>query len=185
MGSASCLVVGVFPRVVPLVGDGVAVISPRLSLLAAAGTKPDELIVFAPKNFYDTKQSGEFGLVAISGTLTGKDLGNNTYAVTCTKEWKACFISSVEQIGHNHIGRIQNPYSYPIVKWNDFEVIAQEEPSMFGCARVTITIDRKSEALLWLEEPINQTKPNCKNADPTIRKYSIEDSPAWQAMRKK
>jgi hypothetical protein len=115
--------------------------------LMANKPAPNEQIVFAPKNFYDTKQSGEFGLVAISGTLTGKGLGNpnNTYAVTCTKEWKACFISYVEQIGHNQIGRIQDPYSYPIVKWNDFEVIAQEEPSMFGCARVTITIRHLEE----------------------------------------
>jgi len=144
--------------------------------------RPDDQIVFAPKNSYDSKQSGKFGPVAISGTLTGNGLGypNNTYAVSCSKEWKACFIAYVEQIGHNQIGRIQNPYSYPIVKWNDYEVIAQEEPSLFGCFRVTITIDRKSEALLWLEEPINQTKPNCKNAGTNIRKFSIEDSPAWR-----
>jgi hypothetical protein len=125
--------------------------------------------------------------VAISGTLTGKGLAypNNTYVVSCNKEWKACFVSFVEQIGHNQIGRMEYPYPYPIVKWNNSEIIAQEEPNLFGCFRVTITIDRPSKALLWLEEPINQTKPNCKNADTNIRKYSIEDSLAWQAMRKK
>ena len=39
--------------------------------------------------------------------------------------------------------------------------------------------------ILTVEEPINQTKPTCKNTDTNIRKYSIEDSPAWQAMRKR
>jgi hypothetical protein len=141
----------------------------------------DDQIMFAPKNFYDP--GPEFGAVEISGTLTGNGLGNNTYAVSCNKEWKACFVSFVEQIGRNHIGRMQDPYPYPIVKWNNYEVIAQEEPSPLGCSRVTITIDRQSKALLWLEEPINQTKPNCKNANTNIRKFSIEDSPAWQAMR--
>jgi hypothetical protein len=67
---------------------------------------------------------------------------------------------------------------YPIVKWNDYEVIAQEEPTLSGCFRVTITINRKRETLLWVEEPINQTKPSCKDADTTIRKYSIEDK-SW------
>ena len=149
---------------------------------------PDDQIEFAPKNFFDHDQAGmEFGAVGISGTLTGNGLTypNNTYAVFCNKEWKACFVSFVEQTGHNQIGRIQYPYSYPIVKWNKYEVIAQEEPNPSGCSRVTITIDRQSQALLWLEEPINQTKPNCKNADTNIRKFSIEDSPAWQAIRKR
>jgi hypothetical protein len=48
-----------------------------------------------------------------------------------------------------------------------------------------LTIDRKRKALLWVEEPTNQTKPNCKDADTTIRKYSIEDAPAWTRVREK
>jgi hypothetical protein len=142
-------------------------------------------IIFAGKTFYDSKQSGmDFGLVAISGTLTGKGLAypNNTYAVSCDKEYKACFVSFVQQIGHNQIGRMDFPLAYPIVKWNDYEVVAQEDLSPIGCFQVTLTIDQKNQALLWLEEPINQTKPNCKDADTNIRKYSIEDSPGWKRL---
>jgi hypothetical protein len=148
----------------------------------------DDQIIFAPKNFYDSKTvvGGLGGFVSISGTLTGEGgrLGNNTYGVSCSKEWKACFVAYVWQIGHNQIARIED-FSYPIVKWTEYEVVAQEEPSMFGCYRVTMTIDRKREALLWLQEPINQTKPNCKDADTTIRKYSIEDSPRWKQIHGK
>jgi hypothetical protein len=63
----------------------------------------DDQIVFAGKAFYDSKQSGMDLLVAISGTLTGKGLAypNNTYAVSCDKEYKGCFVSFVQQIGHN------------------------------------------------------------------------------------
>jgi hypothetical protein len=144
---------------------------------------PEDQIIFAPKNFYDSKMDGEFSFVGISGTLTaltGKRLENNTHAVSCYGRYNACFIASVNQIGHDQIGRMDNPYDYPIVKWNEYEVVAQEEPSLFGCFRVTVTIDRKRETLLWVEEPINQTKPSCKDADTTIRKYSIEDSPGWK-----
>jgi hypothetical protein len=146
--------------------------------------RQDSDMIFAPKNFYDAKENGEFGLVAISGTLTGKGLGypNNTYAVSCYGRHKACFVSSAEQIGANQIGRMDNPADYPIVKWNDYEVVAQEEISMFGCFRVTITIDRKQQQLLWLEEPINQTKPSCKDADTNIRKYSLEAPPNWKRI---
>src|SRR5436309_8953965 len=114
----------------------------------------DDQLVFAPKNFYDSKMDGEFGTVGISGTLTaltGKRLDNNTYGVACYGRYKACFISSVNQIGHEQIGRMENPFDYPIVKWNDYEVIAQEEPTLSGCFRVTITINRKRETLLWVE----------------------------------
>jgi hypothetical protein len=144
----------------------------------------DDQIVFASKTFYDSKQAGEFAFVSISGTLTGKALGypNNTYAVSCYSGYKACFVAYVEQIGHDQIGRMGNPSAYPIVKWNDYEVIAQEAPSPIGCSRVTMTIDRKREALLWVEEPINQTKPSCKDADTNIRKYTIEDSPGWKRI---
>jgi hypothetical protein len=145
--------------------------------------KPDGQLVFAPKNFYDSKtDDGEFGYVGVSGSLTGKGLDNNTYAISCMRTYKACFISSVNQIGHDQIGRMDNPYAYPIMKWNDYEVVAQEEASVIGCIRVTITIDRKTEAVLWVEEPINQTKPICKNFDTTIRKYTIEDSPGWKRI---
>jgi hypothetical protein len=147
----------------------------------------DDPILFGPKNFYDSKekQLGEFGYVGISGTLTGKELGypNSTYAVACIGAYKACFVAYVEQIGRNHIGRMENPAAYPIVKWTEYEVVAQDEPSSLACFRVTMTIDRKREALLWLEEPINQTKPSCKDADTTVRKYSIEDPPGWKQMR--
>jgi hypothetical protein len=145
----------------------------------------DDQIMFARKLFVDSKEIGmDFAWVAISGTLTGKGLAypNNTYAVSCYMEYKACFVSFVEQIGHNQVGRVENPLAYPIVKWNDYEVIAQEGPSPIGCWRVTLTIDRKSQALLWLEEPSNQTKVDCKDADTNIRKYSIEDSPGWRRL---
>ena len=143
----------------------------------------DSDIVFAAKNFYESKDK-EFAYVGISGTLTGKGLGypNNTYAVACYGIYKTCFVSYVQQIGQQQIGRMENPAVFPIVKWNDYEVVAQEEQTLFGCFRVTMTIDRKSEALLWVEESINQTKPSCKDDDTNIRKYSIEDSPQWKKI---
>jgi hypothetical protein len=144
----------------------------------------DDQLVFAQKNFWDSKQTGVDGYVGISGTLTGKDMAypNNTYAVSCIGSYKACFVAYVEQIGHDQIGRMENSSAYPIVKWTEYEVVAQEEASLTGCYRVTMTIDRKGEALLWLEEPINQTKPSCKNAGTSIRKYTIEDSPGWKKI---
>jgi hypothetical protein len=78
----------------------------------------DDDIMFAPKNFADSGQLGFEGSVGISGTLTGDNVGNNTTVVYCEKERKECITYSVEQIGHNHIGRLDYPAIYPITKWN-------------------------------------------------------------------
>ena len=35
--------------------------------------------------------------------------------------------------------------------------VATEPLTSFGCARVTITIDRKTETAMWVDEPVNQS----------------------------
>jgi hypothetical protein len=64
----------------------------------------DDDILFAPKNFVDSGDQW----VGISGTLTGDGVAykNNTMVVSCEKDRKECFFYSIEQIGHNHIGRL-------------------------------------------------------------------------------
>jgi hypothetical protein len=145
---------------------------------------PEDDILFAEKHFNDPNTS-EYPSLYISGTLTGKGVAypNNTYAVACYGLYKACFVSSVEQIGPKHMGRMDGPWAVPIVKWNDYELVAQDEVPLLSCFRTTITIDRKGKSLLWVDEPVNQTKPICKDSDTNMRKYSIEDAPGWKRMR--
>jgi hypothetical protein len=145
---------------------------------------PDREIMMAEKMYYENDFGGtEF--VTLSGILTGEDLGypNNSHAVTCWSDRKECYVSSIEQIGPNQIGRLDGPYSYPVVKWTATQVVARDDATTLGCSRTTITIDRTSRALLWVEEPINQMQPNCKDAATTIRKYSLEDSPGVKKLR--
>jgi hypothetical protein len=144
----------------------------------------DDQIVFAAKNFYDNNQDAAYGMVIISGTLTGEGLAypNNTYSVGCEKGPQICTVSSIEQIGPKQIGRLDGPWIYPIVKWDPYEIVASEEPNTFVCAKVTITIERKERTLLWVEEPINQTRPICEHADTKVRKYTLEDSLGWKRL---
>ncbi len=142
----------------------------------------DDDIIFAAKNFWDN-----YGAVAISGTLTGDGIAykNNTHSIWCIEERKECLITSIEQIGDKQIGSLAYPYSIPVMKWTDYEVVAAEDPGLFACSRTTITISRKSQTALWVQEPINQTKPACKKSDTKIYKWTIEDSPGWiRVMRK-
>jgi hypothetical protein len=135
-------------------------------------------IMFGPKNYYD---SGEF--VAVSGTLTGAGIGypNNTYSIGCYKDRNECWLTSVNAIGGQQIGRMDAPYEYEISKWTQTEVVAGFE-SQFACVKTTITIERTTKEVLWVEEPVNQTKPICKQAENNIRKYTIENSPGWDKM---
>lgn len=137
-------------------------------------------ILFAQKIFFD---EGDVTL-AVSGTLTGKGLAyrNNTYGITCRKEQGECWITYIEQIGRNQIGRIENPYAIPITRWNTYEVIASEEVYDWTCSKTTITISRKTQTVLWVEEPINHTRPSCTHASTEIHKYTIEDNPGWKRI---
>ena len=166
---------------------GVVVFVLAVWLSSANAQKEDENIVFAPKNFADSAQIGLDGSVTISGTLTGEGLSyrNNTYSIACDRGRKECLVSSVHQIGQNQIGRLDSPESYPVKKWSPFEVVATEETSDRSCTRVTITISRKSETALWVQEPINQTLPACLKSETKTYKWTIEDSLGWKKMKGK
>jgi hypothetical protein len=143
--------------------------------------KPNPQIIFSSKAFYDAGKAAREGIIYIAGTLTGPDVGypNNTTAVICYADRMECLAYSVEQIGPNQIGRLDMPMPYPVIKWDSAEVVAM---AAFQCAKVTISIVRQSESLLWVTEPINQSRAQCKNANTKILKWTIEDSPAWKAM---
>ena len=147
--------------------------------LAAAA---DNDIVFAPKNFSDL---GEY--VGISGTLSGTDIAykNNTYAIACVKDRQECLVTYIEQIGPNQLGRLDYPVGYPIVSWTPTQVIASEPLTSFGCSRVTISIDRKTETGMWVEEPVNQSTPQCTKSDSRVRKYTVEQSIGWKRLNGK
>ena len=122
-------------------------------------------------------------MVAVSGTLTGEAIAypNNTYSIACFQERKECWMTSVDAIGAQQIGRMDAPYEYDIRSWTKSEIVAAYD-APFGCFKTTITITRATKAVLWVEEPVNQTKPFCKDAENKIRKYSIEDSPGWKRL---
>jgi len=138
-------------------------------------------IVFSQKNFADL--GGDTSL-AVSGTLTGQGMAyaNNTYGIVCRKEEGKCWVTYVEQIGHDQIGSIQTPYSILITRWNTNEVVAADDVTDWACTKTTITISRKTESVLWVDEPVNQTSPRCTHADSQIHKYTIEDSPGWKRV---
>jgi hypothetical protein len=142
-------------------------------------------IVFSLKTYFDSAKFGGGNYVSVSGTLTGDGLGypNNTHNIACEFEKKECSVTSVEQIGKNQIGRLEDARIYPIAKWNAQEIVAASEVTAPNCTKVTLTIDRGTEALLWVQEPVNHTSPRCKDADTRTYKWTIEDSPEWKRMR--
>jgi hypothetical protein len=131
-----------------------------LAFGAGASWAADDDITFAPKNFIDLGDES----VGISGTLVGDDLAykNNTRSLFCIKERKECYATAVEQIGPNLIGRLDYVMIYPITRWNAQEIVASEDVGEFGCSKTTITITRKSQNALWVEEPVNQSRPQCQ-----------------------
>ncbi|GAC1550128.1 MAG: hypothetical protein NVS2B5_05800 [Beijerinckiaceae bacterium] len=146
--------------------------------MSAIGASGDE-ILFDERHFFDT---GEY--VAVSGTLTGGHIAypNNTYAIACFKDRGECWVTSIEQIGLNQIGRLENPYPIPVTRWDETEIVASEGTSQFGCATTTVTILRKQLMAVWVEETMNQTRPECVRSAGAVRKFTIEDSPGYKKL---
>lgn len=151
--------------------------------------------IFAPKTFFDNKDiASNFGnqQVYVAGTLTGNDiehnvyiLGNkdNTIAITCYKDRMECLVNSIIGISKTscQLGRLDAPLPLPIMKWDNYVIIATDENKFdtFDCTKTTINIDRKLETVLWVQEPINQSQLSCKDFhDNEIYKWTIED-PQW------
>lgn len=138
--------------------------------------------MFDRKFFFDFANISS-GFVGASGTLTGPGMAypNSTYAIHCSKDRNECLVTSIEQIGENQIGRLEMPYAYPVKKWDAYEVIASDDSA---CIRTTISLVRKTEAVIWVEEPINQSNAQCKDSINSIRKFTLEDSLGYKALHK-
>jgi hypothetical protein len=149
----------------------------------AFGDKQD--IIFAAKVFYDSAKTKGDGFVYIGGTLTGEGVANknNTVMIACHNDRKECLFSSVDQIGPNQVGRLGAPDPYAITTWTPDEIVATGYYAS-DCRKITINLDRKSESVVWVEEPISQPRAACKNADTKTYKWTIEDPPFWKALRK-
>ena len=144
-------------------------------------------VIFDSKAFYDTGQTA-FGdrVVSISGTLTGEGVGNknNTVTVTCHQDRMECLTYSIAQIGPSQLGKLDVPSIFPITKWDNNEIVAMESGDTVACRKATIRIERKTETAVWVEDPINQTQPACKETHTKIYRWTIEDPPFWKRSKK-
>jgi hypothetical protein len=138
--------------------------------------RTDENIVFPMKLFVGTR-----AFVAAKGTLSADWIAykNNTFSILCDSA--ECIVASVNQIGPKQVGEIDGPTVYPLKSWSDDDEIVAEDQTL--CSRITITLDRKSETVLWVETPINQTAIECRNADNHVRKATLEESLFWRDFR--
>ena len=141
-------------------------------------------ILFAQKAYYESPATMGDGLVYVAGTLTGDGVGypNNSVAISCFKDRMECLTYTVEQIGQNQVSRLDMPTIYPVTKWDAYEVVASGT-DLRNCRKETLSIVRKSESVVWVQEPINQSQAACKDSDTRILKWTIEDPPGWKSVR--
>jgi hypothetical protein len=139
----------------------IAIFVVSIMLLRSLWVTSDEPsdVIFDNKVFYDTGQTAfDDEVVSISGTLTGEGVGNknNAVTVTCYQDRMECLTYSIAQIGPNQLGRLEVPSIFPITKWDSNEIVAAESGDTVACRKATIGIERKTETLVWVEDPINQ-----------------------------
>lgn len=139
---------------------------------------PEQQIIFADKAYIE-----DSGLVYIAGTLTGEGVSypNNSTAITCFKDRRECLVYSIEQIGQNQISRLDIPQIYELSKWSEEEVVMTQS-ALNNCRKETVTIVRKSQTVVWVQEATNQSQASCVNSDTRLYKWSIDRPAAWKAM---
>jgi hypothetical protein len=158
-----------------------------LRSLWVTSDEPSSEVIFDNKVFYDTEHTAfSDGVVSISGTLTGEGIGNknNTVTISCYQDRMECLTYSIAQIGPNQLGKLDVPSIFPITKWDSNEVVAVESGDTVACRKATVSIDRKTETAVWVENPINQTQPACKETHTKIYSWTIEDPPFWKRSKK-
>lgn len=135
------------------------------------GQESDQTIIFPNKSFLSVPS-----YVEVKGTLTADWIlyKNNTYSIFCLPS--NCTVSYVEQIGPNQIGEINGPIVYPVVTWNNGTVVAEDNDL---CVRTTITIDRTSQTVAWIEVPINKGKEFCHWGHPFNSRTATIESPPF------
>ncbi len=133
-------------------------------------------IAMTSKIFSD---SGAF--LSAEGTITGEGVryANNSVTIRCFRDEQKCEVGSVQQIGPNQVGSV-DLVDYPITKWDDSEIVAHGEPGGFGCSETTINIERKREAIEWVQAPLSLTKSSCAKADTKLYRWTLETSRFWQ-----
>lgn len=118
-------------------------------------------------------------VVTVSGTLTGEvDFPNNSCSIGCYRDLKQCWIACVQAIDASKLGPITAPFFHEVSSWTEKEIVATSSTSsgaLVACYRTTIRIERLTERVLWVEEPVNQTAPVCKDSENRSRTSSIED----------
>ena len=139
-------------------------------------------IEFAKKSYQDDKEN----VVSMSGTLKGQlDYPDNTCGIACYRDLKQCWIACAQAIGAAQLGPITPPFSYDIRSWTDNEIVADSSISsgeLFACNQTTIKIARPTGQVLWIEKPVNQAEPICKDVESRIRTSSMEDGPASKSI---
>jgi hypothetical protein len=103
--------------------------------------------------------------------------------IVCYKDRRECLTYSIEQIAPNQMGRLRSPLIFPVTAWNAYEVIATEDTSALDCRKTTITLQRKRQSAVWVEEPINVARAACKDYATKVYKWTIEDPPAFRKGR--
>jgi len=158
-----------------------------IALIELRPTPPwEKVILFSDKQYFDRGETavGD-GFVVARGALTGKGLAypNNSTTIACYADEQRCLVVSVQQIGHNQIGSIEPPTVYKVTKWDPYEVVAVGDETPPTCVKTTINIERKSQTVVWVVQPINQSTAYCKDSDEHTYKWTIDNPPGIKALR--
>ena len=115
--------------------------------------------------------------VFITGTLMGDDVGYpvNTMNISCYESEGKCTVASAQEIGRRQLGTITVD-DWPVVSWTPTTIVAKSAVGpTTDCFRNTITVNRQSKAVRYMEEPQNSDSDFCTKGRKLMGPATVED----------
>jgi hypothetical protein len=138
-------------------------------------------IILSPYNF--SMQGMVYA--SVEGAVTGPNLGNpNNYIKAECHAGSACNVLTFEEITSSAVWpqkQVSGVYleEWPVVLWDSETLVAQSQPSPFGCSRVTLTLKKATEEALYTREPFKGERSDCGNHEMKTHQWRIGPSPSF------
>ncbi|MCW2286233.1 hypothetical protein M2323_004028 [Rhodoblastus acidophilus] len=147
---------------------------PAIAVLFGSAMAADNEVLFAKKAFLDVGDA-----VSVIGTISGDGVGypNNSARISCYRARNECVVTTVEQIGLNHVGSISEPAFIPVARWTATEIVAEYDGLGVGCSSLSIFIDRGTHRVRWVQAPKNSAYALCEHSEHTTLNWYIDDAP--------
>lgn len=167
------------------VAGGIAIAISSVALLFSGASVTHIDTVFPREGYYNgagivnPDPGHSMAFLSIRWTLpeSGTGYANNPMIATCYKDETRCYIASRDPISDDQ-ANLNPPPVLTITQWPDHivdPIVATYGDNSDSCLKTTLNMYRSSDTAELIQEPINRSQTQCKDAENIIYRWTIEE----------